>query len=478
MTDAEPGHRTYRVADHPGRRRRARGRRRGAPRSLDAAGRRVSGSTIDWQEVAGRRRRDRRVRRRRSADEDVAVCATADAILLGAVGGPRWDDPSAASARSRRCSPCAAGSGCTRTCAPSRVHPAIARTASPLQAELLAGVDLLIVRELTGGLYFGERTEASGADRRAPRRSRHAALHEPEIGASSRLAFELARTAARGRLTSVDKANVLATSRLWRTVVDEVRRGATRTSSVTHQLVDSCAMLLVTPSRRSSTSSSRRTCSATSCRTRRPSSPARSACCPRRRSASAGRAMARSGCTSRSTDRRRTSPARTGRTRSARSVSTRHAPALVARSRGRRVGHRGGRQRRPRRRLADRRPGRSRAIATTASCVVGTTALRDRGRRPARRPRSGAMTAASAGRPLRHDPARRDAGREHHAVARRQAADRADARRVRHAVHRGWLAGVEPEGHRVLRGRPDDALGDRPARGVRLDPPSRQRARG
>ena len=67
------------------------------------------------------------------------------------------------------------------------------------------------------------------------------------------------------------------------------------------------------------------------------------------------------------------------------------------------------------------------------------------------------------GRPLRHDPARRDAGREHHAVARRQAARRADARRVRDAVHRGRLAGLEPQGHRVLRRGPDDALGDAPS---------------
>jgi 3-isopropylmalate dehydrogenase len=121
------------------------------------------------------------------------------------------------------------------------VHPALVPS-SPLRADLLDGVDLLIVRELTGGLYFGPRSEATGApgDRVA---SDTLPYSEPEIVRVVRLAFELAG-ARRGRLTSVDKANVLATSRLWRRVVEELRPEFPDIE-VNHQLVDSCAMLLV-----------------------------------------------------------------------------------------------------------------------------------------------------------------------------------------------------------------------------------------
>ena len=105
-------------------------------------------------------------------------------------------------------------------------------------------MDLLIVRELTCGLYFGRPSEER-RDRGRPRRpSTPCAYTEAEIRRIVRLAFELAG-GRRGQLTSVDKANVLATSRLWRKVVDEDRAPTSRTSSVDHQLVDSCAMLLV-----------------------------------------------------------------------------------------------------------------------------------------------------------------------------------------------------------------------------------------
>jgi 3-isopropylmalate dehydrogenase len=115
--------------------------------------------------------------------------------------------------------------------------------ASPLRPELLAGVDLLIVRELTSGLYFGRPSE----ERRTPE-GRVAVdtlwYTEAEIQRVVRLAFELARGRSR-RLTSVDKANVLASSRLWRRVVDELAADYPDVS-VEHRLVDSCAMLLVT----------------------------------------------------------------------------------------------------------------------------------------------------------------------------------------------------------------------------------------
>ena len=113
---------------------------------------------------------------------------------------------------------------------------------SPLKPEVLEGVDLLIVRELTSGLYFGRPSEQR--DTPEGRVGIDTLWYtEAEIRRVVRLAFELAR-GRRGRLTSVDKANVLATSRLWRKVVDETQPDFPDVE-VTHQLVDSCAMLLV-----------------------------------------------------------------------------------------------------------------------------------------------------------------------------------------------------------------------------------------
>ena len=175
-------------------------------------------------------------------DEDVAACAAADAILLGAVGGPRWDKPTASIRPEQALFRLRGALGLFANLRPVTIHPSMARSASPVRPELLAGVDLLIVRELTGGLYFGARTEATGAPG-----ERHASdtlpYSETEIRRVVRLAFELARS-RRGRLTSVDKANVLATSRLWRTVVEELRHEYPDVE-VGHQLVDSCAMLLI-----------------------------------------------------------------------------------------------------------------------------------------------------------------------------------------------------------------------------------------
>jgi 3-isopropylmalate dehydrogenase len=173
--------------------------------------------------------------------EDVTACGSADAILLGAVGGPKWSDPSASVRPEQALFALRGGLGLFANLRPVKVHPALA-AASPLRPELLEGVDMLIVRELTGGVYFGERQEASGdgPDRSALDTLPYSAAEIRRIVA---LAFELA-AGRRGRVTSVDKANVLATSRLWRTVANEV--GAEHPEiGLTHQLVDSCAMLLV-----------------------------------------------------------------------------------------------------------------------------------------------------------------------------------------------------------------------------------------
>jgi 3-isopropylmalate dehydrogenase len=173
--------------------------------------------------------------------DDVEVAGGTDAILLGAVGGPKWDDPNAAVRPEQALFALRGGLELFANLRPVRVHPSLV-SSSPLRPELLEGVDLLIVRELTSGLYFGRPSEE-----RATADGRVAVdtlwYTEAEIRRVVRLAFELAR-GRRGRLTSVDKANVLASSRLWRKVVEE-ERAAFPDVEVGHQLVDSCAMLLV-----------------------------------------------------------------------------------------------------------------------------------------------------------------------------------------------------------------------------------------
>ena len=210
-----------------------------ARRVVDAAGLRfgfaldwstfvVGGAAVDAYGVAIR-------------DEDLAACGSADAILLGAVGGPRWSDPSAAVRPEQALFALRGGLGLYANLRPVTIQPTLAAS-SPLRPELLVGVDMVIVRELTGGIYFGERTEAS-AEPGARTALDTLPYAEHEIARIVRLAFELARTRRRV-VTQVDKANVLATSRLWRRVAEEI---AVEFPDVrlNHQLVDSCAMLLI-----------------------------------------------------------------------------------------------------------------------------------------------------------------------------------------------------------------------------------------
>ncbi len=174
-------------------------------------------------------------------DQDLVACAGADAVYLGAVGGPKWDDPAATVRPEQALFALRGGLELFANLRPVSVHPALVASA-PVRADLLAGVDLLIVRELTGGLYFGRPSE----ERQTP--DGRVAIDtlfytEQEIRRVVRLAFESAR-GRRGRLTSVDKANVLASSRLWRKVVEEVRPEFPDVT-VEHRLVDACAMLLI-----------------------------------------------------------------------------------------------------------------------------------------------------------------------------------------------------------------------------------------
>ncbi len=210
-----------------------------ARRVVDAAGQRF-GFAVEWTEIlAGGIAIDTYGVAIRP--EDVEACGAADAILLGAVGGPKWSDPSATVRPEQALFALRGGLGLFANLRPVKVHPALIGS-SPLRPELLAGVDLLIVRELTGGIYFGEREEA-GAEPGQRRAVDTMPYSEHEI----RRIFLLAGAYAlirRRRLTSVDKANVLATSRLWRKVVDEERRRVPDVE-VNHQLVNSCAMLLI-----------------------------------------------------------------------------------------------------------------------------------------------------------------------------------------------------------------------------------------
>ncbi len=169
----------------------------------------------------------------------LAAARQADAVLLGAVGGPRWDQarprPEAGLLALR------AGLGVFANLRPVQVWSGLERS-SVLRPERVAGADILFVRELTGGAYFGRPQGETGTapDRRAVDTT---AYGETEIRRVAEVAFQAAE-ARRRHLTSVDKANVLATSRLWRTVVDEVA-AQHPTVTVAHLLVDSCALRLL-----------------------------------------------------------------------------------------------------------------------------------------------------------------------------------------------------------------------------------------
>jgi 3-isopropylmalate dehydrogenase len=188
-------------------------------------------------------------------DATLALCRASDAVLLGAVGGPKWQgstlyvsDPAAAVRPEQGLLAIRAGLGLFANLRPVKVHPALVG-ASTLKPEVITGVDLVIVRELTGGLYFGQPQGQSGE---APKREAVDTLRytEEEVARLMRVAFELARgrkkseIPARGKVTSVDKANVLASSRLWRTVAHEVAQEYPDVQ-LEDVLVDACAMHLI-----------------------------------------------------------------------------------------------------------------------------------------------------------------------------------------------------------------------------------------
>ena len=167
--------------------------------------------------------------------ETVTACLAADAVLLGAVGGPKWDGgarrPEEGLLGLRK------AMGLFANLRPLQVSPVLAHR-SPLKREIVEGVDLIVFRELTGGIYFGEKS------RTADRATDLCEYTVPEIERIARAAFRTAQQ-RRGKVTSVDKANVMETSRLWREVVTRIHAEEFPRVELEHALVDSMAMHLI-----------------------------------------------------------------------------------------------------------------------------------------------------------------------------------------------------------------------------------------
>jgi len=175
-------------------------------------------------------------------EETLRLCRESDAVLLGAVGGPKWDNPEAKVRPEQGLLGIRKALGLFANLRPVKLHPRLVAT-SPLRPERLEGVDMLVVRELTGGIYFGEKGRDRDAD--GQESAYDACTYTTgEIERVVRAAATLAR-GRRGKLTSVDKANVLETSRLWRSVTTRVMREEFPDVQIEHVLVDACAMYLI-----------------------------------------------------------------------------------------------------------------------------------------------------------------------------------------------------------------------------------------
>ncbi|HNH25745.1 MAG TPA: 3-isopropylmalate dehydrogenase [Anaerolineales bacterium] len=175
-------------------------------------------------------------------DETLADCVASDSVLLGAVGGPKWDDPKAKDRPERGLLALRKGLGVFANLRPVKVHPALI-DGSPLKPEKLNGVDILVIRELTGGLYFGF---PKGRDIKDGRERAVDTLeyYDYEIKRIMNLAFNLAK-GRKKKVTSVDKANVLESSRLWRQIATQVGK-ENPDVELEHVLVDTASMRLIT----------------------------------------------------------------------------------------------------------------------------------------------------------------------------------------------------------------------------------------
>jgi len=175
-------------------------------------------------------------------DSTLKACQASDAVLMGAVGGPKWDDPTAAVRPEQGLLAVRKGLGVYANLRPVKTYPQLAG-ASPLKSEKLVGVDMLVLRELTGGLYYGKPKERSVVDGHL-RAVDTMEYYDYEIKRMVEMAFQLARQ-RRKKVTSVDKANVLEASRLWRQVATEVHKDYPDVS-LEHVLVDTASMRLIT----------------------------------------------------------------------------------------------------------------------------------------------------------------------------------------------------------------------------------------
>jgi len=174
-------------------------------------------------------------------EETIQKCKAADAVILGAVGGPKWDNPSGDIRPEQGLLRIRAELGLFCNLRPAVMYPALT-SASPLKAELLGdGLDIMIVRELTGGIYFGTRgRETQNGIESAYDTERYS---KPEIERIAHTAFKLAQK-RNGKLCSIDKANVLESSRLWRETLVEISK-AYPDVELTHMYVDNASMQLI-----------------------------------------------------------------------------------------------------------------------------------------------------------------------------------------------------------------------------------------
>ena len=171
-------------------------------------------------------------------DSTLRICKESDAILLGAIGGPAWANHPQGLRPEQGLLDLRSNLGLFANLRPIPAHPQLA-SLSPLKADRMQGVDLLIVRELTGGIYFGRRSSCDDSAMDECAYSKH------EIQRVARVAFDAARQ-RNSAVCSVDKANVLATSRLWRRTVQHIHETEYPDVNLEHQLVDAMAMHLIT----------------------------------------------------------------------------------------------------------------------------------------------------------------------------------------------------------------------------------------
>jgi len=178
-------------------------------------------------------------------DDTLAACKASDAILLGAVGGPKWDDPNAKTRPEAGLLKIRKELGLFANLRPISVSPHLI-SASPLKTEIVSGTDILFFRELTGGIYFGASGKETKADGETAFNTMVYSTHEIER------IVRLAGQAARGRrkkVTSVDKANVLEVSRLWRKTFERVMKAEFPDVQIENVLVDAMAMHLISKPR-------------------------------------------------------------------------------------------------------------------------------------------------------------------------------------------------------------------------------------